>query len=309
MGLAQRISDIKIGKKLGVGFIVVIAASLAITFIAFDCFRSIKDNSARRTITVEMVNTLSKARLNRTLYQYTKDPKFATQNVQALKELDALYKRLDGFKWDEMGQQKVALMGQLLNDYQNQRQTFVTAAQATSDAFDAIKPGALIALAHQFESLDMALTPDAALPVMHLAAALFDAANVEKAFLDKPSEASRDGVLEEYTAINTLSEQLDIFAQPNINEVTRNVLSTLAQQRQALTRYVDATEKEKSESAGLTTTAERLNAAVSDTFAYQSQLSSEFIKQAEWRIAFAALICVVLSLLIAWRITATLRCH
>ncbi|MEN4589184.1 methyl-accepting chemotaxis protein [Pantoea agglomerans] len=303
MGLAQRISDIKIGKKLGVGFIVVIAASLAITFIAFDCFRSIKDNSARRTITVEMVNTLSKARLNRTLYQYTKDPKFAAQNVQALKELDALYKRLDGFKWDEMGQQKVALMEQLLNDYQNQRQTFVTAAQATSSAFDAIKPGALIALAHQFESLDMALTPDAALPVMHLAAALFDAANVEKAFLDKPTEASREAILEEYTAINTLSEQLDIFAQPNINDVTRNVLSTLTQQRQALTRYVDATEKEKSESAGLTTTAERLNAVVSDTFAYQSQLSSEFIKQAEWRIAFAALICVVLSLLIAWRIT------
>lgn len=187
--------------------------------------------------------------------------------------------------------------------YQNQRQTFVTAAQATSGAFDAIKPGALIALAHQFESLDMALTPDAALPAMHLAAALFDAANVEKAFLDKPSEASRDAVIEEYTAINTLSEQLDIFAQPNIDDATRNVLSTLAQQRQALTRYVDATEKEKSESAGLTTTAERLNAAVSDTFACQSQLSSEFITQAECRIAFAALICVVLSLLIAWRIT------
>jgi len=303
MGLAQRISDIKIGKKLGVGFIVVIAASLAITFIAFDCFRSIKDNSARRTITVEMVNTLSKARLNRTLYQYTKDPKFAAQNIQALKELDTLYKRLDGFKWDEMGQQKVALMGQLLNDYQKQRQTFVAAAQATSGAFDAIKPGALIALAHQFESLDVALAPDAALPVMHLAAALFDAANVEKGFLDNPSEASRGAVIEEYTAINTLSEQLDTFAQPTINDITRSVLSTLGQQRLALTRYVDATEKEKSESASLTTAAERLNAAVSDTFAFQSQLSAEFIKQAEWRIAFAALICVVLSLLIAWRIT------
>ncbi|MFP3499263.1 hypothetical protein SB759_34155, partial [Pseudomonas sp. SIMBA_059] len=80
---------------------------------------------------------------------------------------------------------------------------------------------------------------------MHLAAALFDAANVEEAFLDKPSEASREAILDEYTAINTLSEQLDIFAQPNINDVTRNVLSTLTQQRQALTRYVDATEKEK----------------------------------------------------------------
>lgn len=303
MGLAQRISSIKIGKKLGVGFIVVIAASLAITFIAFDCFRSIKDNSARRTTTVEMVNTLSKARLNRTLYQYTKNPEFAAKNVQALKELDTLYQRLSGFKWDDEGQQKITLMGQLLNDYQSQRQKFVASAEVTSAAFAAIKPGALIGLAHQSELLDMAMAPDAALPVMKLAAALFDTANIEKAFLDKPSAASRDAVIEEYTAINTLSEQLDSFNQPAINAVTQNVITTLAQQRQALTQYVDASEKEKSESAGLTAAAERLNAAVSDTFAFQSRLSAEFIKQAEWRIAFAALICVVLSLLIAWRIT------
>ncbi|WP_033783598.1 methyl-accepting chemotaxis protein [Pantoea sp. 9140] len=303
MGLAQRISSIKIGKKLGVGFIVVIAASLAITFIAFDCFRSIKDNSARRTTTVEMVNTLSKARLNRTLYQYTKNPEFAAKNVQALKELDTLYQRLSGFKWDDEGQQKITLMGQLLNDYQSQRQKFVASAEVTSAAFAAIKPGALIGLAHQSELLDMAVAPDAALPVMKLAAALFDAANIEKAFLDKPTAASRDAVIEEYTAINTLSEQLDSFNQPAINAVTQNVITTLAQQRQALTQYVDASEKEKSESAGLTAAAERLNAAVSDTFAFQSRLSAEFIKQAEWRIAFAALICVVLSLLIAWRIT------
>lgn len=303
MGLAQRISSIKIGKKLGVGFIVVIAASLAITFIAFDCFRSIKDNSARRTTTVEMVNTLSKARLNRTLYQYTKNPEFAAKNVQALKELDTLYQRLSKFKWDDEGQQKITLMGQLLNDYQSQRQKFVASAEVTSAAFAAIKPGALIGLAHQSELLDMAMAPDAALPVMKLAAALFDAANIEKAFLDKPTAASRDAVIEEYTAINTLSEQLDSFNQPAINAVTQNVITTLAQQRQALTRYVDASEKEKSESAGLTAAAERLNAAVSDTFAFQSRLSAEFIKQAEWRIAFAALICVVLSLLIAWRIT------
>ncbi|AVV38372.1 methyl-accepting chemotaxis protein [Pantoea vagans] len=303
MGLAQRISSIKIGKKLGVGFIVVIAASLAITFIAFDCFRSIKDNSARRTTTVEMVNTLSKARLNRTLYQYTKNPEFAAKNVQALKELDTLYQRLSRFKWDDEGQQKITLMGQLLNDYQRQRQKFVASAEVTSAAFAAIKPGALIGLAHQSELLDMAMAPDAALPVMKLAAALFDAANIEKAFLDKPTAASRDAVIEEYTAINTLSEQLDSFNQPAINAVTQNVITTLAQQRQALTRYVDASEKEKNESAGLTAAAERLNAAVSDTFAFQSRLSAEFIKQAEWRIAFAALICVVLSLLIAWRIT------
>jgi len=303
MGFAQRISNIKIGKKLGAGFIIVIAASLAITFIAFDCFRSIKDNSARRTITVEMVNTLSTARLNRTLYQYTKDPRFAAQNVQALQTLAALYQRLDEFQWDETGQQKVTLLGQLLNEYQTQRQKFVASAEGTKAAFDAIKPDALVTLAHQLESLDMAQTPDAALPVMRLTAALFDTANSEQGFLDKPSQASRESVMGDFTAITTLSEQLDSFAQPAISALSRSVLSTLARQRQALTLYVDASEKEASESAGLTAAAERLNAAVKDTFAYQSLLSAEFIKQAEWRIAFAALICVILSLLIAWRIT------
>ncbi|MGK3141671.1 methyl-accepting chemotaxis protein [Pantoea sp. C2G6] len=303
MGLSQRISDIKIGKKLGVGFIIVIAASLAITFLAFDCFRSIKDNSARRTTTVEMVNTLGKARLNRTLFQYTKDPKFAAQNAQALKELDALFTQLNGFKWDETGQQKVTLLGQLLQEYQAKRQKFIASAQTTSTDFTAIKPDALIAMAHQLESLDLTTLPDAALPVMRLTAALFDAANLENAFLDKPSEANKAAVMTVFTAIDGLSKQLDGFNHAEITAITANVVSTLAQQSPFFPLYIEATEREKSESTGLTAAAERLNSAVSDTFTYQSVLSAEFIKQAEWRIALAAVICVVLSLLIAWRIT------
>ncbi|ORM84461.1 methyl-accepting chemotaxis protein [Pantoea deleyi] len=306
MGLSQRISDIKIGKKLGAGFILVIAASLAITFMAFDCFRSIKDNSARRTVTVEMVNTLSKARLNRTLFQYTKDPKFAALNVQALNELETLYKRLSAFEWDETGQQKVTAMGQLLDQYLKQREKFVASAQSTNRDLELIKTDQLSAVAHQLESLDLAQTPDAALPVFRLAAALFDVVNTEKTFLAQPSEAGRDAVIDKYTVITTLSEQLNGFNQPAINDLTRAVLTMLAQQRQPVTLYLAAAEKEKSDSAELTTSAERLNAAVSDIFAFQSHSSAAFIKLAQWRIGFASLICVVMSLLIAWLITRSI---
>ncbi|WP_313654131.1 methyl-accepting chemotaxis protein [Pantoea sp.] len=306
MGLSQRISDIKIGKKLGTGFIIVIAASLAITMMAFDCFRSIKDNSARRSVTVEMVNVLSKARLNRTLFQYTKDPKFAALNVQALTELEVLYKRLSAFQWDETGQQKVSMMGQLLEQYLKQREKFLTAAQSTTRELELIKTDQLNRVAHQFKSLDLAQPPEAALLLSRLAVELFDLVNIEKAFLDKPSEAGRDAVIEKYTLITTLSEQLNSFSQPAIDELSRAVLTILTQQRQPVTLYLAATVKEKEESAELTTAAERLNSAVSDIFAFQSHLSASFIKQAEWRIGFASLICVVLSLLIAWQITRSI---
>ncbi|MGD9425225.1 methyl-accepting chemotaxis protein [Pantoea sp. NSTU24] len=306
MGLSQRISDIKIGKKLGAGFVLVIAASLAITFMAFDCFRSIKDNSARRTVTVKMVDVLSQARLNRTLFQYTKDPKFAALNVQALTELEVLYKRLSAFQWDEIGQQKVSMMGQLLEQYLKQREKFLTAAQSTTRELELIKTDQLNRVAHQFESLDLAQTPEAALPLSRLAAELFDVVNIEKAFLDKPSEAGRDAVIEKYSVITTLSEQLNSFNQPAIDELSRVVLTILAQQRQPVTLYLAATVKEKEESAQLTTAAERLNSAVSDIFVFQSHSSAAFIKQAEWRIGFASLICVVMSLLIAWQITRSI---
>lgn len=306
MGLAHSLSNIKIGKKLGAGFIIVIAASLAITVIAFDCFRSIKDNSARRTVTVEMVNTLSKARLNRTLYQYTKDEQFAVRNVEALKEFTALYQRLESFSWNAEGLQKVNQLGELMHSYQDQREKFIAAAKETTTAFSAITPAALIKLAHQLESLNRGLTPETAPPVMQLTVTLYDTANIEENFLKNPGETSRDAIADKFITITTLTELLDSFNQGDITTATQAVLAAVNQQRPALAPYLNAFNSEKSESIILTGAAERLNAGVADMFSYQSQLSASFIKGAEWRIAIAAAICVVLSLLIAWRITRSI---
>ncbi|MDZ7280066.1 methyl-accepting chemotaxis protein [Pantoea eucrina] len=306
MGLVQRLSNIKIGKKLAAGFVIVIAASLAISIIAFDCFRSIKDNSARRTITVNMVNTLSQARLNRTLYQYTKDDTFSVKNAEALKQLDALFQKLKSYPWDAIGQQKVAQLDQFLIAYQQQRQIFVSAAQHNTTASNAIKPDAIIALARQFEAFNLAATPEAALLTARLASSLYAIALAENAFLAKPSDTARNALTDTFDSASSLSEQLDAFAQSDLSAASRTLISLLNGQRLALTAYIDTTNKEKSESATLTAAAERLNGAVADMFAFQSSLSAEFIQAAEWRIAAAASLCVLLSLLIAWRITRSI---
>ncbi|MHA6313557.1 MULTISPECIES: methyl-accepting chemotaxis protein [Pantoea] len=303
MGLAYKISDIKMGKKLGAGFAVVIAASLVIALLAFGCFNNIKDNSARRSVTVEMVNTLSNARLNRTLYQYTKEQKYAELNVQAINELFAHYKKLSAFKWDADGEAKISAMGEKLNNYQSSRQAFIQVSGVRAKARDAMLSANLFTQAHNLEQSPLATLPEAALPVLQLASAVKEAAfNVDR-FVAQPDETQKQDLLTRFSAIDQQAAQLLSILSTEQQTAIAAVISDSQHYVQALSAYAADFEKEQAASLALTQAAEQLNASVGDIFAYQSLLSAGFIKVAEMRIAFAALLSVLLSLFIAWKIT------
>ncbi|KKW49220.1 hypothetical protein XB02_19330, partial [Pantoea ananatis] len=90
MNIIKKVTGLKIGGKLGLGFTLVILASVIISALAFRCFLSIQDNSAKRDVTVQMLDTLAKARLNRTLFQYTREKKFIDLNGEAMNQLFGL---------------------------------------------------------------------------------------------------------------------------------------------------------------------------------------------------------------------------
>jgi len=303
MSVAQYFSNIKIGKKLGAGFITIIAISLIIAYIAFDCFTRIKDNSTRRSVMVKMVNTLSDARLNRTLYQYTKDNQFAVRNGEALNQLTTLNQQLNAFSWDSEGRTKVKQLSQLISEYQRQQTQFVTAARETTRLATTMQPDMLISVAQQLSEFDMSELSEAALPAVHLAARLYDAALLTNSFLDTPSYDASDTLTEKLNAAVTLSEQLNGFSQEKIDVLTRPLLLVINQLRPSLTPYIIAFDKEHQLSVALISTAERLNSEVAAMFVWQSKTNLAFISGAETRIAITALICVLLSLLLAWQIT------
>lgn len=103
MNIIKKVTGLKIGGKLGLGFTLVIMASVIISVLAFRCFLSIQENSAKRDITVQMLDTLAKARLNRTLFQYTRDKKFIDINGEAMNQLFDLRTSLDKYSWSVEG--------------------------------------------------------------------------------------------------------------------------------------------------------------------------------------------------------------
>lgn len=125
MKIIKKLTALKLGGKLTLGFLMVILATLVISALAFRCFLSIQENSAKRDITVQMVDTLAKARLNRTLFQFTRDPKYLHINGEAMKELTALRKNLDKYSWSTGGREKLSVLSGILHQYQEKREVFI----------------------------------------------------------------------------------------------------------------------------------------------------------------------------------------
>ncbi len=303
MFITRTFSDMKIGKKLGLSFGVLIVATLAIALLAFKGFQSIKENSAKQDVTVNMVNTLSKARMNRLLYQYTKDEQYAQVNARALNELSAHFDTLKKFDWNAQGEQQLDVLGSALQSYQTLRQAFYLASKKTFAASAVIQGNDLLTLGQSLDGVNVPAQPEAMLQVLRLASLLKEVAGDVERFIDKPTEASKVEIYGNITSIEQIRTQLSAFAIPEIQAVLNTQKTDLTQLKQAFTDYMTAVGEEAAASSQLSAVAEKLNTSVAELFNYQASESTSALLNAERQIAVVAALCILLSLLVAWRIT------
>lgn len=303
MFITRTFSDMKMGKKLGLSFGMLIVATLAIALLAFKGFQSIKENSAKQDITVNMVNTLSNARMNRLLFQYTKDEQYAQVNARALNELSAHFDKLKKFDWNTEGEQQLDVLGSALQSYQTLRQAFYLASKKTFAASAVIQGNDLLTLGQRLDGVNIPAQPEAMLQVLRLASLLKEVAGDVERFIDKPTEASKAEIYGNITSIEQFRTQLSALAIPEIQTVLNTQKTDMTQLKQAFTDYMTAVGAEAAASSQLSAVAEKLNTSVAALFYYQASESANALRNAERQIAVVAALCILLSLLVAWRIT------
>ncbi|MGG6099855.1 methyl-accepting chemotaxis protein [Pantoea allii] len=306
MSITRTFSDMKMGKKLGLSFCVLIVATLAIALLAFKGFQSIKENAAKQDITVDMVNALSKARTNRLLYQYTKDDQYAQVNASALNQLSTHFDKLKKFDWNTEGKEQLSVLGTAIQNYQTLRQAFYSAAKSSSAAATLIQDNDLLSLGQSLDGLNLSAQPEAMLQVLRLSSLLKEIAGDVERFIDKPSESSKTEIYGNITSVEQIRAQLLALSVPEIQAVLNTQKTDLAKLKQAFVDYIAAMGKESTASTELSATAEKLNGYVAGLFNYQASESADALRSAESQIAIVAAICVLLSLLVAWRITVSI---
>ncbi len=136
-----------------------------------------------------------------------------------------------------------------------------------------------------------------------MASAVKEATLLAQQFIIAPTEELHQRAM----AISDELEKMTSQLQPLLPAEQQNALvaamAVIEQHTAAMSAYITASTTQNAVSAQLTDAAGKLNTSVAEIFAYQSQLSAGFVKTAEWRIAVASGVCILLSLLIAWRMT------
>ena len=306
MNIIKKLANLKIGGKLFLGFTLVIFATIVISFLSFRCFMNIQENSAKRDITVEMVDTLAKARLNRTLFQYTRDNKFIELNGEAMKELSALRTSLDGYAWGTEGREKLSLVENFLDRYNEKRRVFLESSDKAALLLNKINQLDLPSVAEKVSSWSASVPAEAVVPLLNLTLKLDQITLSIQKFIEAPDAASLDNITRLRDGLSPLIAQLRAVSDTGLSAPLTAVEQKEASASELVSNYLQAVTAEKLASDDMTAVAGKLNQSIDDLAFQQSHKAQEYVNTALWQIGFTTITCIVLSLLIAWRMTRSI---
>lgn len=298
--------NLKIGGKLTLGFALVIFASVIIALLAFRCFFSIHENSAKRDIIVNMANTLSDARLNRTLFQYTRDKKYFELNGTAMNKLAVAKDNLEEHVWSAEGEAKVIRLEQTLKQYQDKRASFLAATNSTDSALAKITAMAFPSFSEQLSSRVSFVPTETAVALFSLISKIDSLALKLRDYLTKPDEALLSTLIRQLDEIQPLMATVGSADDALLSGVLTAMQQKSAAMPALLQKYLQQAHSEKLASDEMTGSAVTLNKTMTDLALYQSEMAGKYIQTALWQIGFTTIACIVLSLLVAWLMTRSI---
>nr|WP_276551380.1 methyl-accepting chemotaxis protein [Erwinia mallotivora] len=301
--------NFKVGSKLGVGFFVVIGALIITALVASGCLDTIQDNSARRSLTIEMNSTFGTARLNRTLYQYTNEQQYADKNAEALKQLRSQYDKLAQFKWDSEGNTFLKGIEEAMNGYGTQRNILVDYMQRMMAMAASLQQLPYLSLAKSMDSVveGGTLAADTSSLLERLSSQLKEVNLLLLAFTKVPEDNSRAALNTALGDARKTAVMIEEAKNPALSEITSSALNIIDKVSSSVSPFETLWSAHHTAAKTLVGRGEDFDASLAKMFDYQKKISSDFIKMAQIKIGALSLLAVIISVLFAWRITLSIK--
>jgi len=298
--------NLKVSAKLGFGFFIAIIAMIAMAVITASCLNTIQDNASRRTITVDMVGTFDKARLNRTLYQYTNEQQYADKNAQALQELRKQFSQVSAFKWLPEGKEALRGVKAAMEIYVKQRNLLFADMKEMMDRSEALQILPFYIIAKQLDKIALRpdMTTDEALKLQRLSSELKEVAMLTASFSRLPDSSSAELI----QALEIAAADAVPVATDTSDTVTlkSHAMAALQQGQQSVSAYITIWHQHNTAAKTLVQDGQNFDAAIAALFDYQKNISSRFVNQSKWTIGIVSITGMILSILIAWQITRSI---
>ena len=132
MNLIQPFLNLKVGRKLLLGFSIVLFVTIAVLTSGMFGLNNIQDKVTKNELTTDLFNSLSSVRLGRTNFQYTLDQKYLDQTNTSARRMQDTINQLNTFNWSVEGKSALDKTASAVNDYVETLNLFTKALNTRS---------------------------------------------------------------------------------------------------------------------------------------------------------------------------------
>src|SRR5471032_224716 len=246
IGLAQRIDNLKVGTKLGLGLGFILLIAVVISAVGMMKFKSI-DQRAEKVDFSNQINTLlHDARLNRTLYQLNYDPVYLDKNQQLIGQVEQLLTESKGkMRWEPKNQANLDQVPVKIKEYKQAQTAFKHAVDEKdaarkswnlSDTEDILKR-----LQEQLRVEDV--DPSIRMSLSEVIQKLISIRYYVRGLLLSPTQASEGPLLQAIDDTKANATKLNALLLPNQQETLAPLMNALASYKSHVVAYLPAVER------------------------------------------------------------------
>lgn len=297
--------NLKVGKKLGLGFFLILLMTMVIAGAGIMHIGSLKDSIDKVNLSNDINDEINQAKYYRALYGTTYNPDDIKKNVEHIANVSKLAEKAKEFNWPESDAKKIASIPTLITSYQEKKSNYINAVEKK----DAVRKSWNISTTEKpLEQLNDQLKIDnnsanLQLLLSDLNQKLIAVRYHVRGLLLSTNKESEEKLTDAINAAQTSLTFLYQSLSAEQRETLTPVLAIMNNYEEQVLAYMPAYEEEMAQAAQMRVVADQLSSVIASLLSDQLAASQEDIRSATLQMGITALITLLLGLLISWFIS------
>ncbi|MCO4314602.1 methyl-accepting chemotaxis protein [Pectobacterium versatile] len=303
--MAMNFDNLKVGKKLGLGFFLILLMTMVIAGAGIMHIGSLKDSIDKVNLSNNINDEINQAKYYRALYGTTYNPDDIKKNIEHIANVSKLAEKAKEFNWPESDAKKIASIPTLITSYQEKQNNYINAVGKK----DAVRKSWNISTTEKpLEQLNDQLKTDnnsanLQLLLSDLNQKLIAVRYHVRGLLLTTNKESEEKLTDAINAAQTSLTFLYQSLSAEQRETLTPVLAIMNNYEEQVLAYMPAYEEEMAQAAQMRVVADQLSSVIASLLSDQLAASQEDIRSATLQMGITALITLLLGLLISWFIS------
>ncbi|MDR9890844.1 methyl-accepting chemotaxis protein [Pseudenterobacter timonensis] len=308
MSTVDRFLNLKVSRKLFIGFAIVLSITLGILASGLYGFSSIHDKVAKNGLATNLFNELSAVRLGRTNYQYTLEQRYLDQTNAATRALKETVNQMEELSWTPDGKAALEESLRAIDNYIAALTPFTRALELKKRSEGALNTSGLCDNATIADNLSRGetLSPPLTLVAAQVAFMMSDIDTQVNLFKQRPTDEIQSGIIARLSQADSAIGQLLPALAAGQKEAMLSALKEITTIQAGLDNYQRAWIQQAAISDDLTSRAGVLTSAIQTLFDLQQKKVAETVASVQIQMSIVAAIGIALGILMAMTITVSI---